>query len=207
MEFLKLSLSTVFHPGEAFRYLQKDRSKFNYLPVALLLFLIFAVRSASIYITHFPLAKLNPRTANLGIELAKLYIPVLTWVIASYAITSIMDGESLLREILLSTCYALIPYIVLTLPVNLLSHIMESSQSGLYNGILNLISGWSVFLIFMSIKVMNQYSMKKTILVCFLSICTMLLIWATIALFFAISSQFINFIQEVMIEVRLKLVY
>jgi len=205
VEMIRLSLEMVFHPAEAFRYMQKDRSRFNYVPAVILLLLAFVVRTVSIYITHFPLAELDPRDANIGLELIKLYAPLLTWVIASYAMTSILDGESLLREGLLATAYALVPYILLTIPVNLLSHIMENSQSGLYNGIQIIITGWVLLLLFMSIQVMNQYSLKKTTLVCALSVGVVLLIWATIALFFAISSQFINFIEEVIIEIRLRL--
>jgi hypothetical protein len=205
MDILKISLTMIFNPTEAFEYMKKDRSKFSYFPIIIILFLVILVRSASIYITHFPLAKVDPRTANLFLEMTRVLLPIITWVIASYAMTTILDGETLLREALLATTYAMIPYIVLTIPLNVLSIIMEKSQEKLYFGMSYAIIGWIIYLFILSVKTMNQYSIGKTIVICLLAIFTMFVIWATIALFFAISSQFLNFLGEVMIEIRMKL--
>lgn len=205
MEMLRLSLLIIFHPITAFQYMQKDRSKFNYAPVLILLFLVIVARTLSIYITHFPLAAVDPRNANLLVETTKLLLPVITWAIASFAITAILDGETLIREAILATSYAMVPYIVFTVPLSILSLIMDKSQAALYNNIQFGILVWVILLFILSIKTMNSYSLKKTLLTCLLSLFTMLLIWATIVLFFAISSQFFDFIKEVIIEVKMKL--
>lgn len=204
MEMLKISLAVLFHPADTFRYLKKDRSKFSYTPVFTLMLLMLLVQIASIYLTHFPLAKIQPRDANIVLESMKSLLPVITWVIASYAITTIMDGEYLLRENLIATAYSLIPYIVFTIPLTLSSHFLDNAYLSLFNGIQRIILAWVLMLFFISLKVMNEYTIKKTILIYILGALTMLLIWATLSLFFAISSQFFNFIEEVMIEIKMK---
>jgi hypothetical protein len=204
MYMLKMSLTVMFHPIDAFEYIKKDRSKFNYLPILILLFLAMAVRAFAIYVTHFPLAKIQPRDASIVLEAVKLVLPILTWVLASYAMTTIIDGETLLRETLLAVAYSMLPYILFTIPVTLLSLVLEKGQQGLFGSLNFIIWGWVILLFFINLKVMNNYTVRKTILIGLLGIFTMILVWATVALFFAISSQFFNFIKEVLLEFKMK---
>ena len=46
--------------------------------------------------------------------------------------TTILDGETLFRETLLFSAYALTPYILLTPVLNLASRLMDGNQAGLY---------------------------------------------------------------------------
>ena len=88
MESLKLCLMTLYHPIVVTEHIKKQRGRrMNWLPVAALLFLALAVRIFSIYVTHYPLASVSVRKANLLLECGKLFVPVLTWVLASYAMT------------------------------------------------------------------------------------------------------------------------
>ena len=52
----------------------------------------------------------------------------------------------------------------------------------------------------LSIKEMNGYSVRKTLLIVLLSVFTMLIIWATVVLLFTISSQFVTMLREVYFE-------
>ena len=204
MQMIKMSLISMFHPIVAFYYIKKDREKFNYTPIFLLLLLLVTGRVFSIYVTHFPLATIQPRDANIFLESIKLLLPILTWALASYAMTTILDGESLFRETLMATTYSLMPYIVFIGPVTLLSRILEADMAALHTGLHTVIWLWVFLLFFISLKEMNNYTIKKTVIVTLLSIFTMALIWATFALFFAISAQFFSFLQEVFIEVKFK---
>ena len=55
------------------------------------------------------------------------------------------------------------------------------------------------------LKEMNEYSVKKTLLVVLLTLFTMAVIWATIVLLFTISSQFVTMIREVYYEIVYRL--
>lgn len=205
MEFLKISLAVIFHPVDTYQYIKKDRSKFSYLPILVLLFLVVAVRAFSIYFTHYPLASVEPRDANLFLESAKILLPALTWVLASYAITTIIDGETLLRENLLAMVYSMLPYIIFSIPLTLVSRVFDKGESNLFNTLQVIIWIWVILLFLINLKAMNNYTIRKTILISLLSIFTMALLWATIMLFFAITNQFFHFIKEVMLEFRMKM--
>ncbi len=202
MNSLKLCLMTLFHPVVVTEYIKKQRDKRkNWVPVVVLLLLALAVRIFSIYVTHYPLASVSVRKANLLLECGKLFVPVITWVLASYAMTTILDGETLFFETALFSAYALVPYIVFTPILTLLSHLMDMNQLGLYTTLEIIILGWVVLLMVLALKEMNGYSMGKTVLLIFLSLFTMVMIWAMVILLYTISSQFVTMVREMFYEV------
>lgn len=205
MKALKLAAITIFHPIVAFNYMKKDRTRFNYLPIVVILVLMILTKIFSMYFTHYPLATVNLRNANLVLECLVMVVPILTWVVASYAMTTIMSGEVMFRECLMACCYSLIPFIVINVPLTIVSNVLDANQVGYVNTINNFALLYVLLLLFINLKEMNHYSMFKTIGVIFLALFTMLLIWATIALVAALSMRFITFIQDVVSEISYKL--
>ena len=199
---LKLSIMTLFHPIAGFHYIKRERERINYLAIPVIILLALIVQIVSVYGTHYPLNSVNLRDANIVFECAKILLPVVTWGIASYAITTIMDGATKFMEAMLATCYAIVPFIIITPLLTLLSRILEANQAGLYYGIYGAMLFWIVLMLFMALKEMNDYSLGRTILITFLSLCTMMLIWASVALIFSLSVQFLNFVKEVFVEAR-----
>ena len=149
------------------------------------------------------MSDIMPRDANIWFETLKLIMPVLTWVIACYAVTAIMDGESQLSEIMMASAYCLMPYILTIIPI--LSKMLCVEESGLYSVIMCALWIWIGILFIMSVYVLNGYSFKKTIFMTIVIILSMLLIWAIIVLIASIVSQFLNFIIEIIMETRMKI--
>lgn len=205
MKALKLAAVTIFHPTVAFNYIKKDRTKFNYLPIVVLLLLMILAKIFSMYFTHYPLNNVNLRSANLLIECLVMIVPILSWVAASYMMTTILDGEVMMRECLMACCYSLVPYIVLSFPMTLITNIMDANQSGIYNAVMNFALLFVLLLLFINLMEMNHYTFLKTIGVILLSIFTMLVLWCAIGLVAALSMRFINFVSEVYSEVQYKL--
>lgn len=206
MKSLKLCLMTLYHPIVVTEHIKKQRGqRMNWLPVIILLALALGVRILSIYGTHYPLASVSVRKANLLLECGKLFVPVLTWVLASYMMTTILDGETLFTETLLFSSYALVPYIVFTPILTLASRIMEGGQLGLYATMEGIILGWVVMLMILALKEMNGYTVGKTVLMIGLSLFTMVMIWAMVILLFTIASQFVDMVKEMFYEVIYRL--
>ncbi len=202
MKSLKLCLMTLYHPIVVTEHIKKQRGeKMNWAPVIILLLLALSVRILSIYGTHYPLATVSVRKANLLLECGKLFVPVLTWVLASYMMTTILDGETLFTETLLFSSYALTPYILFTPVLTLASRIMEGSQIGLFATLEIIILGWVVLLMILALKEMNGYSMGKTVVMILLTLFTMVMIWAMVILLYTIVSQFVGMIREMFYEV------
>ena len=201
-ESLKLCLMTLFHPLVVTEHIKRERGrKMNWTPVIVLLLLALAVRIFSSYVTHYPLSGVSVRKANMLLECGKLFVPVLTWVLASYMMTTILDGETLFTETLLFSSYALTPYIVFTPILNIASRLMDGNQMGLYATLEIGILAWVVLLMILALKEMNGYSVGKTFVMILLTLFTMVMIWAMVILLYTIASQFVTMIKEVFYEV------
>lgn len=203
MNALELSVAVMFHPVDAFYYLKSRKQSINYLACFALLFAVVAVRIASIFITHFPIAAIQPRDANIWLETVKLLLPILTWVIACYAITSISDGETRLGEVFAAAAYSMTPYIVWTIPLALVSRVMDRDQMGLYNTLQFIVWFWVLLIFFLSVRTLNDYTVGQTVKVCIISLITILLIWAVVILIFALTSQLAQFIKDIVLEIRM----
>lgn len=207
MNALRLVAVTLFHPIVGFNYMKKDRSKFNWKPVVIILALLAFTKIFSLYFTHYPLAGQKIQNVNIFVECAVIIVPLLSWVIASYAITTIMSGEVKLTECLMACCYSMIPYIIITIPLTVATNIMSNGDVTIYN-FFNSIA-WGMILIYMvvNLKVMNNYTVAKTALVILLSLFTMVILWATVFLFYALSMRFVSFVSEVITEIQFRFYY
>ena len=206
MTALKMCVMMLFHPIVVSEHIKKQRGvpEFRRLSVILVLAILalaLAVNIFSIYFTHYPLATVSVRKANLLLECGKLFVPVLTWVLASYAMTTILDGGTKMGEAMLYNALTLVPYVAFTVPAVLLSRLMDGGQAGVYGVITGGLLLWVVALMIIGIKEMNEYNIAKTLLVVLLTVFTMAVIWATAVLLFTISSQFVTMIREVYYEI------
>lgn len=199
-------LQMIFQPIDAFDRIKKNRDGIRITNVFLLLFLIVMVRVVYINVIHFPLAGIEPKDANIFLETVRMLVPLLTWVAASYAVTSIVEGETKMGEILMVSLYSFTPYIVLTIPLALLSRIMDEGQRGLYFLGVGIIWIWVITLMFIGVLELNGYTIRKTVGVCVLGIITIAITWGVIVLLFALISQLLEFIKELLLEIKIRFI-
>ncbi|SEM60618.1 Yip1 family protein [Paenibacillus sp. OV219] len=196
---LRLGVAILFHPADGFEEIQKTRSLITAL---VLILMTLCVRVITIYMTSFHITSLQPEDADLNLELIRFVAPLISGVIACYLITTIMDGESHFSQILMAMSYSLVPYIVFAIPLSALSLILSRGELGLYNSINSLIWIWVALLIFIQLKVLNDYTFKKTIGVLLLILFTFITFWGTVGLTFALTNHVIQFAREVIVEIQ-----
>ena len=205
MNPIQVAVLSLFHPIDGFPMIKERRNNFSYIPALVLYVLFFASRIASIYITHFPLADTNPKTANIWIEIGTYLLPIVTWVIVNYAITSIAQGEAQMRELFTSVAYSLLPYIIVTVPTALLSYFFAETDGGMITGLRSAAMILLIFYIFISTLSMHGYTVGKTIGIVFITLISMVLMWALILIMYGLTSNVINFISTILFE--LKMIY
>ena len=210
MTDLKMCVMMLFHPIVVGEHIKRQRGneafrRQSLCTVIVILAAALGVNIFSIYFTHYPLSSVSVRKANLLLETGKLFVPVLTWVLASYAMTTILDGATRMGEAMLYNVLTLVPYVVFTVPVVLLSQVMDANTASLYGVMTGGLIVWMAVLMIVGIKEMNEYSVGKTVLVVLLTVFTMAVIWATIVLLFTICSQFVTMIREVYYEIIYRL--
>ena len=164
---------------------------------------IVAVRLLSIYATHFPLADAEMVYADLWQQLGIFLLPLVSWIVIGYALISISDGKQTFLEMVTSTLYAFLPYMLFLLPLCGLSHILSFHEAGVYNFLVMLIWAWSLCLVFVTTKVMNEYSFGKMVVAVLKVFFAMLCAWMIAALFYVIVYQAGSFVSSVYEEFML----
>lgn len=200
MNTIKTSIYVLINPMIGFRIIKEDRENQSYAPAIVIALLIIAMRVSTIFFTHFPLATLKPRETNLLMESLKILIPLFTWSVACFGLTTISDGKTLFKEQILASAYCMVPYLVLTGPIIIISHILGTEQLGLYIN-LNVFKWFLVIALFIiSTVTMNEYTLKKAIGIGILSIIASVLIWILIGLFYTMGRQVYDFFYTIFIE-------
>ncbi len=202
MRMLTLALCVLRRPVSTFEAMQADRKHFRFWPIGVLLLLFVAVRISYIFLVHYPLASVDPQNASLAGELAYYLVPILTFSVANFGITAVLDGETKMGEALLSVMYCMMPLIILQLPLAALSHVLDQSDAAIFYLIQTVMYGWTALLVITSIRVMNHYTLAKTLLVTVIDILAMALIWAVCLLMYALANQLWMFIEGIIREIR-----
>ncbi len=203
-----IALTVLFEPMYAFPLIKRDRRRFSHLVNFALLFLVVAVRVASILITHYPISAVDPQQTNIGREVLNMIVPILTWSVGCYLVTTIHSGESLSREVLQGVAFAMLPYILLTLPIALVSNLFSRTDVALLSvTFIDLATGfvwaWVIVLQLIALGQMNSYGFLETLGVALVSLFTCVFLWAVLVLVYVLGSNVTDFLFTVFEEYRL----
>ncbi|MBS5661805.1 MAG: hypothetical protein KHW79_11080 [Clostridiales bacterium] len=191
----------LFHPKDSLTLIKRREGK-NWIHAVLILLFVVIVRVFSVLFSSY-LFSSNKDDINLLLEIALMLIPIISFSITCYAVTSILSGEVKFKDLFTAFCFSLIPYVILTIPITALTWILSLESGGLYTG-LNIIKwAWVIILGFQSVKQMNDYEFSKTVGVILLSVLAMLLLWITLFLIALFCVQWIQFFQSIFNEFRM----
>jgi len=162
--------------------------------VWLLLYLMTAIIATGL--TSFSFSMYGLRGFDLVTFLVFNLLPVLVWILAGYLVGSITKGQGTLRNIFISTVYALMPFILLRIPIALISQVLTLTEVAIYNFFMLVMWAWVVILQFIATKETQGFSMgetvKNTLWIIFVSAMTVLF---AIALY-GIAMQAWSFLDE-----------
>lgn len=205
VSFLNKALLIVFHPIDCFDIIKRERNKFKPLPVLVLYLLAVLVNYMYIFTVHFPLSAKKVTDANIALELAVVVVPLFTFSVASYAVTTIINGESHFTELLTAQAYSLTPYIILTPILGAISNVLSFEQAGVYFFFKYSSLLWVFLLIFLSVKYLNDYTLPQTFGIILLSVIMTVIVWAVLLLLFSLTLQLFSFFTDLYREFIYKL--
>ena len=201
--YFKLALLMIYEPQHAFTLIKRRRTRTPLLVPLVLFILCMAVHVARIYIIHYPLTSTTPENANLGSELLGLMLPLISWTLGLYLVTTIRSGETTFRETLTAVAYSMTPYILLPLPVALFRNLLSLEEQGIFRGLQAAVLGWCIVLILYSVMHMNTYTLAQTIFIAIMAICAILFVWAVLFLLYILGDKLFSFVTEVVNEYRM----
>ncbi len=197
MNPIQITLMTIFHPQEGFNQIKADRERFSYIPTIAIFVLCLVVRILSMYLMSYSVGTVDTSRLDLLTELLVVAIPAVAWCTVHYLITTISSGECKLREVFASVAYSFVPYMVFILPIALFSHLYSQSSAATIYTLEGIVLGYCVLQVIISIKVMNDFTIKKTFGMIVLTLVGILLLAVLVFLLYGLTYQLIWTAYEV----------
>lgn len=204
-ELFKFPFYLIVHPFNGFWDLKYERSrKANLiLSMAILIMMIFTNVMSSQY-SGFLVRLYNPAEMNSLMEVLYVVVPVLFWCVANWSLTTLMDGEGKFVEIFNSTCFALIPMILINFPWIWLSNVISLQETPFYSFSGSIAVCWSLYLLFVGNMTVHQFTPSKTIGTIVLSVVAMGFMAFICMLLLSLIQQIVSFFSILYQEIVLR---
>ena len=196
-----IALLSLFAPWDAFRMILYDRKKFNWFTPTLILVLAVSFSILRLFLLNYPAQSIATEDIQLFTQVSEFILPFALWTFGFYYVSCIFGGEVKLKEAYAACCYAWTPYVVLILPVSLLTYITNST--GMEQFLVIVLEIWMVVLLYLGIKTMNHYTVGQTIGVMLASVFAALILALVLTLFYLLGNKLFHFVSEVISECKL----
>ncbi|HIW34551.1 MAG TPA: YIP1 family protein [Candidatus Paenibacillus intestinavium] len=195
-DFINFPLQVIFKPFDSFwdmKYENKGKLKVVYTLIALTILAFILQKKYSGFLVNYS----DPRTLNSIMDVVTVILPFLLWCVANWSITTLMGGEGKFLEIVKATGYSLTPIILVYIPMTYVSRFMAEEETAFYYLLISIASIWFVWLLFIGIMTVHQYTVLKTIITIGLTIVVMGIIVFLGALVLSMVQQIYEFIYNV----------
>lgn len=159
---LKFAPKVLRHPVDTY-YEATRRGKGSILSAVIVYIAFLVIMLASRALTSFTFDMEGIRGVTLVTFLLFYVAPVVLWILGNYLVGAITRGQGTMRGIFISTMYALMPMIVLSLPLALVSNGLTLSEAAIYHLMQILIMLWTALLLFTQVKEIHGYGFGETV--------------------------------------------
>ncbi|CAM3240961.1 Yip1 family protein [Paenibacillus lupini] len=195
-DFVKFPLHVIVHPFDGFwdmKYEQKGKIRVALTILAIFILTLILQRQFSGFLVNFN----DPRYLNSLNDIIYTLLPFLLFCFANWSITTLMEGEGKFKEIVMATGYAMLPLILINLPLTFISRIMVQEETAFYY-LLNSFAGiWFLYLLFAGIMTVHQYTASKTVITMVLTVIAMGIVVFLGTLALSLGAQIWYFIYDI----------
>lgn len=197
-------LSLIFrmfrHPVDTF-YEIKRNHKSSYLASTILFVIFIGLNVITAYQTAFIFNYTNLESYSLIREVAVLGSIIILFVFSNYLVSTLSSGEGFFKDIYQTTAYSLAPYIILTIPVVLMSHVLTFNEVFIFQAMNQIKFYWSLGLIILMMKEVHNYNIKALIKNIFLTLFVMVMIVVIVFLIYLLANQLYEYVFGIIREV------
>ena len=201
---IKYAFHVITHPFDGFWDLTREgHGTLAAANTFLALFLI--TRVLKLMCTSFQFVSVAVQHINIWKEMASLLLPFLILCLANWAMTTLFEGKGRFKDIYIAMCYALVPYVLLQLPMILVSNMLTYEEGSLYSVVLSISVIWCAFLAFIGLMQIHDYSPGKTFIFILVTILGAAVIIFLILVFFSLLSDALGFFVSLYKEMAFRL--
>ncbi len=157
------------------------------------LFLFLLTNILKLMLTNFQFISAPIQYINVFEESASLLLPFLTLCLANWSLTTLFDGKGRFKDIYMAMCYALVPYVIIQLPLVFISNIITFDEAAFYTVLMSFSVIWSLFLVFVGLMQVHDYGPGKTIVFVIATLLGACAIIFLVLVFFSLLSDAIGF--------------
>lgn len=196
---LNLMLTTAIHPSNNFTDIKEKN--LGSLPLCfLLLTLYYVVTVMKTIAGGFLFSKYDPTSFNSIIVLVRSVGLVVIWIAANWLICTLLGGKGKLKEIIIVTCYSLLPLIVEGVIHIILSNVLLPVEAS-FLSILSVISLiYFGFMLVIGMLKIHDFGMGKFLWTTFLAVLGMAIIVFLIIMLIILVQQFGAFVATLITE-------
>ena len=201
---LKYSLYVITHPFDGFwDLIHEKKGTMAAAHTFLLLFLL--TRVLKLMLTNFQFISAPVQYINVFEEMGSLALPFLILCIANWAMTTLFDGKGRFRDIYMAMCYALVPYILIQLPMILVSNMLTFEEASFYTVLLSISVVWCVFLVFVGLMEVHDCGPGKTFIFLIVTVIGAAVIIFLMLVFFSLLSDAYAYVYSMYREIAFRL--
>ena len=201
---LRYGLHVITHPFDGFwDLIHEKRGTLAAAHTFLLLFLV--TRVLKLMLTSFQFISVPIQYINVFEQMASLAFPFIILCLANWAMTTLFDGKGRFRDIYMAMCYALVPYILIQLPLVLLSHLISFDEYAYYTVLASISVIWCAALAFIGLMEVHDYSAGKTVVFLIATVIGAMIILFLMLVFFSLLSDAVGYFVSLYREIVFRL--
>ena len=203
-ETLRYGLYVIFHPFDGFWDLgHESRGSVAAATTFLVLWLLTYV--LRLMFTNFQFINAPIQYINIYQRCASLLLPFLVLCVSNWSLSTLFDGKGRFKDIYMAMCYALVPYVLIQLPLIVLSHVLSFDESAYYYVLGSVSVVWCVFLIFVGLMQVHDYSPGKTLIFMVITVFGALVILFLLLVFLSLLSDAVGYFVSLYREIAFRL--
>lgn len=184
----------------------KREKKASILSATIVLLVFFAVYVGQKYLSGFLFKTVRDGVYELALdaELIAMLFGLVT--VCFYLVCTVREGEAKLRDLYIGFAYALMPVIVLCPIATVLSNVLTNNEAFLITLLQFVAYAWTGVLCVLMLMFLNDFSFKKTVVIIFWSVFTLLVVVAVAFIVIVLLNQLWEFVQAIYGEVVYRIV-
>ena len=201
---LRFSLYCLTHPLDGFWDLTHEK-RGTYAAANTILILTLIVRLMKLRFTSFLFLTVYWPELNVFLYLASIVFPLSLFVVGNWALTTLFDGKGRLGQVYMASCYCLLPYPLMQIPLMLVSNVVTVDEAEFYSVLSALSLVWCALLFIAAMGQIHEFSLGKNIAFMIATLFAMLVMIFILMLFFGMITQGISYIISIVKELLFRL--
>ena len=202
---LRYALYVITHPFDGFWDLIHEK-KGSIAAANTFLIMFLLIRVLKLIATNFQFISAPIQHINVFEEMGSLLLPFIVLCVANWAMTTLFEGKGRFKDIYMGMCYALVPYILIQLPMVLVSNMLTYEEGSFYSVLLAFSVIWCFFLVFVGLMEIHDYGPGKTFIFLIVTVVGACVILFLMLVFFSLLSDavafFVSFYREIVFRLN-----